>query len=77
MCPSSRSTREVTQGGDGLSWEDPIIFNHLVNNKGSGKSLKGIKEDYYQFFRDKFPFPDSRRRARFSSIKTYQRLLFH
>ena len=59
---------EATQGGDGLSREDPIIFNHLVNNKGSGKSLKRIKEDHNQFLRGKIPFPDSRRRARLSSI---------
>ena len=68
---------EATQGGDGLSWEDPIVINHLVDYKGSGKSVKRIKEDHNQFLRGKIPFPDSRRRARLSSIKTYQRLLFH
>ena len=54
---------------------------HRVEMASLGKaplfSLKGIKEDHYQIFWVKFPFPDSRRRARFSSIKTYQGLLFH
>ena len=68
---------EATQGGDGLSRKNAIILNHLVDYKGSGKSLKRIKEDHNQFLRGKIPFPDSRRRARLSSIKTYQRLLFH
>ena len=59
---------EATQGGDGLSRKNAIIFNHLVDYKGSGKSLKRIKEDHNQFLRGKIPFPDSRRRARLSSI---------
>ena len=54
---------------------------HRVEMASLGKaplfSLKGIKEDHYQIFWGKFPFPDSRRRARFSCIKTYQGLLFH
>ena len=40
---------EATQGGDGLSREDPIITDHLINDKGSGESLKRIKEDHNQF----------------------------
>ena len=59
---------EATQGGDCFPRKDPIVFNHLVDYKGSGNSLKRIKEDHNQFLRGKFPFPDSRRRARLSSI---------
>ena len=68
---------EVTQGGDGLSRKNAVIINHLVYYKGSGESLKRIKEDHNQFLRGKFAFPDSPRRTRFPSIKTYQRVLFH
>ena len=58
----------ATQGGDCFPRKDPIVINHLVDYKGSGKSLKRIKEDHNQFLRGKIPFPDSRRRARLSSI---------
>ena len=68
---------EATQGGYRFPREDSIVVNHLIDNKGSGKSLKRIKEDHNPVLRGKFPFPDSRRRARLKSIKTYQRLLFH
>ena len=77
MCPLFAPPLEATQGGDCFPREDPIVFHHLIYYKRSGKSLKRIKEDRDQFLRGKFPFPYSPRRARFSSIKTYQKLLFH
>ena len=50
---------ETIQGGDGLAWKNTIVFNDLIYGECSGKTLKRIKEEHYQFFRGKF----SRRRA--------------
>ena len=35
---------ETTQGGDGLAWKNTIVFNDLVYDECSGKTLKRIKE---------------------------------
>ena len=48
MYPPLAPPCEATQGGDGLSWENAIVFHHLIDYEHSGKSLKRINEDHNQ-----------------------------